>query len=141
MESGKKGLPGGRNSMCKYVKVGTQKSVRWRADVLEGSGVLCLGGAACPGPWMSPSFAHLYVCAEDADVTVNTSLKGRMFLERKMCCQVWDGVQNCKETSVGCKVALTSVLCSEGGSGGPECCFQKPVAECRAQEVLQDRYF
>lgn len=41
MESGKKGLPGGRNSTCRSVKVGTQP------HRLRGRGAECLGGAAC----------------------------------------------------------------------------------------------
>lgn len=63
--------------------------------------------------FLAGCFTYLYVSAEDTVVTGNTSLKGRMFLQRKMCCQVWYGLQNCKEeTSVGCRVALTSVLSS-----------------------------
>ena len=118
MESGKQGLARGRNSTCTRVKVGTQEScapvvqmcwergrnpvVGLRVQALERDPVRV---------FLAGCFTYLYVSAEDTVVTGTTSLIGRLFLERKMCCQVWDGLQSCKEeTSVGCRVALTSVL-------------------------------
>lgn len=87
MESGKKGLPGGRNSTCKSVKVGTRD---WSAALWGGEGSWC----RCPSrplnvtPGLGSFLARSCIpqCLRRGHRRdMSTGLKGKMFLEGKLC--------------------------------------------------------